>query len=74
MSNTSITYLVAACTAVFSLAAFAWWVAVPAWRSYTRVWERLTAVALSFYVLAAMIGAGVGVGLLFAYYYDHIFK
>ena len=70
MSNTSITYLVAACTGVFSLAAFTAWVVVPAWTAYGTVWQRLGALFLSLYVLAAMIGAGIGLGALFVYFYD----
>ena len=70
MSNTSITYLVAACTGVFSLAAFTAWVVVPAWTAYGTVWQRLGALFLSLYVLAAMIGAGTGLGALFVYFYD----
>ena len=32
---------------------------VPAVGAYTRSWQRLVAVVLSFYVLAAMIGVGL---------------
>jgi hypothetical protein len=72
MTNTSITYLVAACAGVFSLAAFAAWILVPAWSAYSRGWERAAAVFLSFYVLLAMIGAGVGVGALVVYFWDRL--
>jgi hypothetical protein len=73
MTNTSITYLVAALSGVFSLAAYVAWIAVPAWKSYSRGWERVAAVALTFYVLAAMVGAGLGLGAVVVYYYDHFF-
>lgn len=62
VSNTSITYLVAACSAVFGLAAFIALVVVPAVSSYRRAWERAAAVVLSGYVLAALLGIGVLVG------------
>jgi len=72
MSNTSITYLVAACAGVFSLAAYAAWVLVPAWTSYSRTWERLVAVALSLYVLAAFIGLGVAAGAAVIWFWDRL--
>jgi len=63
VSNTSITYLVAACAGVFSLAAFTAWILVPVWGAYGRVWQRLVACVLSLYVLVAVAGAGIGAGL-----------
>ena len=63
MTPTAITYLVAACAGVFSLAAYAAWVAIPAWTSYSRVWERIAAVALSLYVLLAFLGIGMAAGV-----------
>ena len=73
MSNTSITYLVGACAGVFSLAAYTVWVLVPAWSSYSRVWERIAAAFLSLYVLMAFAAIGVGVGAAFIYFYDNFF-
>jgi hypothetical protein len=70
MSNTSITYLVGACAGVFSLAAFTAWVVVPAWGAYSRAWERLAAVFLSLYVLAAFVGAGIAAGAAVVYFWD----
>jgi hypothetical protein len=72
MSNTSITYLVAACAGVFSLAAYAAWVLVPAWSSYSRVWERIVAVFLSLYVLAAFVGLGVAAGAAVIWFWDRL--
>jgi hypothetical protein len=45
---------------------------VPAWTSYSRLWERLVALVASVYVLAAFVLAGVGLGALVLYYYDEI--
>lgn len=64
MSNESIIVLVAACSAVFSLAAWIGLLAVPAWQSYSRVWERIAAVVLSLYTVAAFALLGVAVGAL----------
>lgn len=64
MSNQSITYLVGACAAVFGLAAFCTLVVVPAVTAYRRTVDRLAAVVLSLYVLAALVGVGVLLGAL----------
>lgn len=62
MSNTDITYVVGACSAVFGLAAFVALIVVPALISYRRVWERIAVVVLSGYVLAALVGIGLVAG------------
>jgi hypothetical protein len=41
---------------------------VPAWTSYSRLWERLAATVLTLYVLAVLVGVGV-VGALAAIYF-----
>ncbi len=64
MSNESIILLVAACSGVFGFAAWVGLLAIPAWQSYSRVWERVGAVFLSLYVVAAFVGAGVALGAL----------
>jgi hypothetical protein len=72
MSNTSITYLVGACAGVFSVAAFAAWVLVPAWTAYSRGWERAAAVFLSLYVFAAFVGIGIAGGAAVIWFWDRI--
>lgn len=62
MSNSAIIYLVAACAGVFGLAAYVALILVPAWGSYTRIWERLAASVLSLYILVALLGIGALVG------------
>jgi len=73
VSNTSITYLVGACSAVFGLAAFVALVVVPAVSSYRRAWERVAAVVLSGYVLAALLGIGVLVGAVVVVEWPRVF-
>jgi hypothetical protein len=72
VSNQTITYLVAACSGVLGLAAYVAFILVPAWTSYSRVWERLCAAVLSLYVLAAFVGLGVGGGALIVWFWDRI--
>jgi hypothetical protein len=68
MSATDITYLVAVCAAVFSLALFIGLILAPALSAYTRLWERVAAGLLSLYVLAVLVGIGVAGGLAVVYY------
>jgi hypothetical protein len=68
VSETTITDLVAVCAGVFGLALYVGLILVPAWGSYSRMWERLAATVLSLYVLAVFVGAGV-LGALLAVYF-----
>jgi hypothetical protein len=72
VSNTEVTYLVAACSAVFALAAYAAFILVPAWTAYSRVWQRMAAAVLSLYVLAAFVGVGVAGGAAIVWFWDRI--
>ena len=72
MSNTSITYLVAAFAGVTCVSLWVWLILVPAWGSFSRMWERLLAALMSVYVLAALVAAGGGVAAALLYYYDEI--
>lgn len=68
MSDSTLLYLIGGGAAVLSLAAWLWWIAVPAWMSYARWWERVVAMLLSVYVLAAMVLAGAGLGAVYLFY------
>ena len=73
MSNDDqITYAVAGAAALISLAAWIFLIVVPAWRSYWRVRERILAVVMSVYILAAFVGMGACAGAVFLYYYDRL--
>ena len=72
MSATSIIYLIAAVTGVFSVALWAAFVVAPAVTAYARVWERIVAGFLSLYVLAAFVLVGGGIGAAVLYYYDEL--
>ena len=72
MSNTALTYLIAAVVGVTSVSLWAWLVLVPAVTAYGRMWERVVAGVMSVYVLVAMLAAGGLVGALFLWYYDRI--
>jgi hypothetical protein len=69
MSETDVTYLVAACAGVFSVALFVGLILAPAWSAYSRIWERVAASFLSLYVLAMLVGIGVAAGLAVVYFW-----
>lgn len=48
-----------------ALIAFVVLIAYPAWNSYGRSWERVSALFLSLYVLIAMLGVGALIGVGF---------
>ena len=72
MSNQDVTYLVIAGAGALSLVSWIALVLVPAWTSYSRLWERVAATILSLYVLAAFVGAGAGLGALFLWHFDQL--
>lgn len=72
MSNTAVTYLIAAVVGVASIALWVWLIVIPAWTSFTRAWERVVSIVLSVYVLAALLALGGGLGGLLLYYYDEL--
>ena len=72
MSNVQVTYVVVGACAVLALAAYVALLLVPAWTSYTRIWERIGAAFLSLYVLLAFIGVGAVAGLGVAWFWDRI--
>lgn len=73
MSNQAITYLVAGCLGVFGLTAFAILVVAPAVTAYRRPLQRVAAVILSMYVLAALVGVGIVLGVLVVLEWPRVF-
>ena len=73
MSNTTITYIVGAGCGMIVLIAFCLLLLGPAITSYRTTLQRLGAVVLSLYVLAAFMGLGVLVGALIIYEWPRFF-
>jgi len=67
-----ITYAVVGLTALVSLVAWVLLILVPAWGSYWRLRDRVLAVVMSVYILAAFVGMGACAGAVFLYYYDRL--
>jgi hypothetical protein len=57
---------------VVSLLAFTVLILVPAIGSYGRKWEKVTAAALSLFVLAGLVLAGIAVGVMIVYFWPDI--
>ena len=72
MSNHTWTYIAIGSAAGVSLIAWVALVLVPAWTSFSRVWERLVALVLSVYVLAAFALVGLLLGGGFLWYFDEL--
>ncbi|MEI6792860.1 MAG: hypothetical protein WCK97_06450 [Actinomycetes bacterium] len=70
MNNESIILLIGGSSVVFGVAAWIGLMAVPAWRSYDRLWQRLSSVFLSLYAVAAFIVVGVGLGAVVIWFWD----
>jgi hypothetical protein len=72
MIQDRVTQIVIGAAAFISLLAWLTLIAIPAWRSYWRLRERLLALVMSVYVLAAFVLAGALAGGLVLWYYDRI--
>ena len=72
MIEDRVSLIVIGVAAAISLVAWVTLVAVPAWRSYWRLRERLLAVVMSVYVLAAFVLAGALAGGVVLWYYDRL--
>ncbi len=70
MSNTTVTIVVAVACGLIAVGAYVGLILVPAWRAYSRIWERLAASFLTLYVLAAFGLIGVAGGAFVVWSYD----
>ncbi len=72
MTNQTWTYIAIGGAGAISVAAWAVLILVPAVGSFSRVWERMVAVVLSLYVLAAFVLVGLLLGGAFLWYFDEL--
>ena len=68
LSNQTWTYIAIGGAAGVSLVAWVALVLVPAWTSYSSIWDRLAAT----FVLAAFVLAGALLGAGFLWYFDEL--
>lgn len=72
MIEDRVSQIVIGVVVVVSLALWIAFVAIPAWRSYWRLRERVLALVMSVYVLAAFVLAGALAGGVVLWYYDRL--
>lgn len=70
LSQLSATEIALGAGAVVTSIAYVGLIAIPAWTSYGRWWERVGAVFLSLFILATLVGVGVGIGAAIVWTYD----
>lgn len=70
MSGLTLPTTVVGLAVVVIVVAYVGLIAVPTWTSFTRLWERLAASVLSLFVLAVLLGVGVGIGFAVIWSYD----
>ncbi|MBV9212349.1 MAG: hypothetical protein JOZ25_01750 [Actinobacteria bacterium] len=63
MSHLSSTQLALGAAGLVTVVAYGWLILVPAVGCYGRVWEKVAAAFLSLFILATLIGVGVGLGV-----------
>lgn len=72
MDNTSTIYLVAATGGTIVLASYLCLIAIPAWRSYSRISQRLSALVLTLYILFVLLLVGTAVGAAVLWSWDQL--
>jgi O-antigen ligase len=71
MSDLSTAEIALGAGGIVALAAYVVLIFVPAWGSYGRWWERIAAGFMTLFILATLLGIGVGVGAAIFWTYDH---
>ena len=69
MSRSTIDIVVLGAAGFLGFGLYLAYILIPAWTSYSRVWERIAAAVLSLYVLGVVIGLGVGAALAAIWYW-----
>jgi len=70
MSRSTVNYLVGGGAVAVGVVLYTGLILVPAWTSYTRLWERVAAGFLTLYVLGVLVGIGVLGALAAIYFWD----
>jgi uncharacterized membrane protein len=71
VADLSTTQIVLAAAAVVVAIGWIVLIALPAWVSYGRMWERIAASFLTLYILAALLGVGAAIGAAIIWSYDN---
>lgn len=71
MSHLSVTEIALGAGGLVALAGYVTLIFVPAWVSYGRWWERIAAGFMTLFILATLLGIGVGIGAAIVWTYDN---
>ena len=71
LSQLSATEIALGAGGLVALAAYVGLIAIPAWTSYGRWWERIAAGFMTLFILATLLGIGVGIGAAIVWTYDN---
>lgn len=52
------------------VAGYVAYILLPAWKSYGRLWERIAASVLTLFILSALLGIGLSIGVSVVWFYD----
>lgn len=69
MELTPVNIAIAAAATVV-LAGYVVYILIPAWGSYSRLWERFAASFLTLFILVSLLGMGLTIGLSIVWFYD----
>jgi hypothetical protein len=70
LSQLSVTEIALGAGGLLTLVAYVTLIAIPAWTSYGRWWERAGAAFMSLFILVTLVGIGVGIGAALVWTYD----
>jgi len=70
LSDLSVTEIALGSGAIVVAIAYVALIVIPAWTSYGRWWERVMAVFMTIFILATLLGIGVGIGAVVFWTYD----
>jgi hypothetical protein len=71
LSQLSVTQIALGAGGLVALVGYATLIVVPAWVSYGRWWERIGAAFMTLFILATLLGIGVGLGAAIVWTYDN---
>jgi hypothetical protein len=70
LSQLSATEIALGAGGLVAFVAYVGLIAIPAWTSYGRWWERVGAVFMSLFILVTLLGVGAGIGFAVVWTYD----
>lgn len=70
LSQLSVTEISLGAGGLVTLIAYVALIVIPAWTSYGRWWERVGAAFMTLFILATLLGIGVGIGAAVVWTYD----